>query len=1184
MENCETWASKDQFRVLLFTLPVGTMAHNLRTLLDRTGGKTCVINRYLETGNRIYCAVIGFESDDDLESAFHTEPILGGVKLSWTRMNLVWCKKCGKFGHFAIEYDAPIVFPSKSLRIFKKIASDGCCLQLAKLYEKKSVSISHSTAFVSLASSFGGLRFSSGSSSSAPLSGVSDSDSGFPLTSANDSSLNAHLATLECSLELLTNQVSGILKKLGDMELILKATSSGVFSLTTPTSLVPFLDVDMVLEDKTLASAPYLSTANDVVHDSGLSFSKVLTSKVGRLELKIVAFEISISLVLERLNHLCSGAGFNVSAKQKDIVCWHKEFGNMVSIITETKLRSSSKSWIANKFESVCVFMFGLDKDFLGAGVTVIMNNSLACHVSKVKEIPGQVISVQLSFKGKLSVTILDLYAGVSSETRFAQALKVNSIIAEAINSSTFMVLGGNFNENGSKRNVTFKFCLNLGLYNSWGIKKTINFIFIGSNFSSAIAGHRICSVSEFFDMDHEAVLLNSLCKQANKDHWKFKIKDADGPKWTGFRECLFAKLLAVADKFLGAETHGDVDTMWAVLEKIMVKLANKTFSRHWFSEFHCSRNKLSFKFFGLELLIAKIVKKFGLGNLYSLILNSVKAHAFTDLVSLGEKSEVVLGHLLLVCKKYRKSKLHKSRVAEEASIRLAISKCMENFCFDKGSMIRSILDWLFHKVVLDYLIVDNELILEPEKIKLNVDKIMEGWTRKRAVSLVIPDFWAHQYAPLNYVQNCAFSGIIDAVSLSELLLVINGLPDGKAAGLSSIPNKLWKHSGIEVLGFLLRLLNACLVVGGVSGMSTQFSVFAVGSVDMHKAYDSVGWHHLEASLCQIKMCNRFIRFFGSIHNDRINRVMNDFSLTDGYRVCDRLDQDEVFLPLLWKIFYDSLLCEVKRHEHLCSYQIDTKLIARTDRIETNSRLFFFFAAGVFVDDTIWVSDCQTSMQYTLNITTRKGEAHKYLGIFLSTKELSKPSVTKAYSNVHFFVNMVLKKVITDKQFSYLVSAILQSIVNYRTQFSFVSLKVCHKWDAIIQKSLKSKTYLPRDFPVEAVHYPSLYGLKSFEQLQLECKLAAVVLFANASGILGHLFNYKFLDLQILSWAPMNPLQFPVKLCVSSVDNFLAGVVKIFLGNKLSLANNLPNAFCSPGVFPVSSVLGNSLYFSSAVE
>ncbi|KAG9284935.1 hypothetical protein G9A89_006313 [Geosiphon pyriformis] len=130
----------------------------------------------------------------------------------------------------------------------------------------------------------------------------------------------------------------------------------------------------------------------------------------------------------------------------------------------------------------------------------------------------------------------------------------------------------------------------------------------------------------------------------------------------------------------------------------------------------------------------------------------------------------------------------------------------------------------------------------------------------------------------------------------------------------------------------------------------------------------------------------------------------------------------------------------------------------------------------------------------------------------------------------------MLRKTIMDKQFLYLVLAVLQSIVSYRTQFSFVLSSVCCKWDVIVRKGLKSKAG----------------------------KIAASVFFSNASGVLGHLFDYRFLDLQILGWASLNPLQFLVKLRVSLVNNFLAGIAKIFLSNELSLANNLPNVFYSP--------------------
>ncbi|KAG9291104.1 hypothetical protein G9A89_012976 [Geosiphon pyriformis] len=369
--------------------------------------------------------------------------------------------------------------------------------------------------------------------------------------------------------------------------------------------------------------------------------------------------------------------------------------------------------------------------------------------------------------------------------------------------------------------------------------------------------------------------------------------------------------------------------------------------------------------------------------------------------------------------------------------------------------------------------------------------------------------------------------------------------------------------------------------------MSTQFPVFTVSLVvenalekncklwlvlqNMCKAYDSVGWHYLEANLKCIKMCSKFISFFRGIHNDKINRVITDFGLSNGYRVHNGLDQGEV-----------------KRHKHLCGYRIDTNFVAKTGRIKNSGGMLSFFAAGAFVDDMIWVGDCQTSMQYALNIASeffsindisinnekivgvkvaslsisgqpisiaKKSEAYKYLKIFLSTERLSKSSLAKAYSD---------------------------PIVSYRMQFSFVSSGVYCKWDILVRKGLRSKACLSHDFPNKTLHHLFLYGLKFFDQVQSESKMAVVISFSNALGILGWLFLHCFLDLQVLGWTFLNLLQFPVKLLISPVNNFLAGVVKIFLDCELSLVGFLPSAFRNSGNFFMSEILGKSLFFSCA--
>ncbi|KAG9284419.1 hypothetical protein G9A89_023676 [Geosiphon pyriformis] len=692
--DCNIWVSRNCFRVLLFTLPVGTTVHDIGTLLDKVGEKTCVINCSLETGNRFCCAVVCFESVNDLNLAFLTESILDGVQLSWARFDLVQYGKCGHFGYSALECDASIMSSPELSSLFKRPAFFANHFQLARLYAKKNVPISHPAAFgsklwtqvVSLASFSVGSSSSSGFGSGAFSYGIFSLSDSAPLLSNVNSSLSVCLASLEHSLELLNDQVSGIMHKLNDMNLVLS-----VFFLSTSVLAVPAAaSFDMALNDISnilVETSPLPFSGSDL----GSSSSKVLTSKVGSLESKLLALNASVGAILEKLDQfdlIWRVATCNV--RQEDIVRWHFDSGNLISVVTETKLRSSTRPWIADKFDGVRIFSSGLDVGFLSADVAIIMDNSLAHHVSKVKEVPGCFISVQLFFKGKLSVSVLGLYASAFAGTRFGQASEINLFIAKAVNSSTFVVLGSDFNKDSSRKN------------NSRGVEKVIDFIFVSEGLSAVIAGHGVASVQDFFDMDHKAVSvsiglggllnahLNSIHKQANKNRWKFRIKDA--------------------------KTSGNLDAMWEIIREVVISSADKVFSRFWFSEFKCLRNKQSLKFFKLELLVAKLIVV-KLIDAWSKI-NVSDAAEVCVMVDNSVNIEVILHHLLGVRKKYYKSKYFESRVARVALIRKAIDKHMENFCSDKGCMIKNVLECSFQKVVLDHLIIENDLILEPGKVK----------------------------------------------------------------------------------------------------------------------------------------------------------------------------------------------------------------------------------------------------------------------------------------------------------------------------------------------------------------------------------------------------------------------------------------------------------------------------------
>ncbi|KAG9303975.1 hypothetical protein G9A89_005885 [Geosiphon pyriformis] len=467
--------------------------------------------------------------------------------------------------------------------------------------------------------------------------------------------------------------------------------------------------------------------------------------------------------------------------------------GNLVSIFTESKLKGKVCPWLANKFDGVWVFTSSLDSGFLGAGVLIVMNSSLARHVFKVSEVPGQLLSVRLLFKNKLSVSILGLYAGASSSVRFSQAGNINSLIAKAVNEFSFVVLGGDFNEDGVCKSASFKKCFDLGLVNAlggsvltktptWGnsrgVVKTIDYMFVSSSLVNAVMDRGVTGVEDFFDTDHKTVSVSVDC-------WKFNFGNAGKKEWNNFMNAMLANGLMFSSNFAASAESSDLDAMWDIVRKVMVLSAVGTFKKKWFKSYDEVFTKSSSRFHKLELLISKLVK-------VSCLLSSVE---FVSLLNTWEKLNVngasVVKFLFLlnssfdrICsvlakarKSYHSAKLLESKRAEKSHIRAAIDKRMESFESNKGHTIRSVLERPFCKVVLDHLVVGDELILEPSSVKARVDGIMEGWTRKR-----------------------------------KLFSVVSGLPEGKTAGLSGILNELWKHCDRSILDMLLVLLNSCLI------------------------------------------------------------------------------------------------------------------------------------------------------------------------------------------------------------------------------------------------------------------------------------------------------------------------------------------------------------------------------------
>ncbi|KAG9307234.1 hypothetical protein G9A89_017062 [Geosiphon pyriformis] len=591
------------------------------------------------------------------------------------------------------------------------------------------------------------------------------------------------------------------------------------------------LDSNMVL-DVPLAQPISFPSSNDS-SQLGHSSSKVLTSKVGVLESKLVALDASIAdvcwfgfsgpLLISMTSYIwkiatCNVRGINNPAKQEDIIHWHKEMNNMISIVTETKLKDGIHPWIMNKFVGIRVFTSGLVSGHMSFGVAIIINNFLAQHVCKILDIPGQFLSVKLLFKNKLSVSILGLYAGSSLTVRFSQADDINFLITRVVNESSFIILSGDFNEDGSRKSASLKKCFDLGLVNSlsgslfgkdatWnnshGVAKVIDYVFVLSSLVNAILDHDVSGVEEYFDTDHKAVSvsmglgglldvqLNSLCNQANKDHWKYNFVNAGDANWIKFKEDTSANAAMFHDKFYAAKICLDLDTMWSHLCQVVCLSAENVFKKKWFKSFDSIYNRESFRFHKLELLVSKIVKAPRLVSHEEFGIDIANAFVVKSLFFSGSHFDVIHSALARIRKSYHSSKLSESNHAKESQIKSAIDKRMESFELNKGHTVCSVLKRPFRKVVLDHLVVRDELVLDPAPVKSKVDEIMEGWTRKQRVVLNVNDKWSYQYCFLGYVFDEAFSGVMGVIDFDELFKVVSNLPDSKAAGLSGISNEL---------------------------------------------------------------------------------------------------------------------------------------------------------------------------------------------------------------------------------------------------------------------------------------------------------------------------------------------------------------------------------------------------------
>ena len=236
----------------------------------------------------------------------------------------------------------------------------------------------------------------------------------------------------------------------------------------------------------------------------------------------------------------------------------------------------------------------------------------------------------------------------------------------------------------------------------------------------------------------------------------------------------------------------------------------------------------------------------------------------------------------------------------------------------------------------------------------------------------------------------------------------------------------------------------------------------------------------MKAALQKIKIYTGFIELLDKIHNGQENNILTEYGPSPNYNVEDGLDQGETFSPILWRIFYDPLLCEIKENNKSDGYILHNKWIADiADKGEKISAMSINHLA--FVDDTCWIAKSEKSAQNilrtansffdTVNIEInfdkteiirispknsipktklkldndneinilQPTQSARYLGVWIRADGKADTVINMINKELNSICFMLARKQITDKQAAYIFNNVIAPAIEYRTMITFIN-------------------------------------------------------------------------------------------------------------------------------------------------
>ena len=241
---------------------------------------------------------------------------------------------------------------------------------------------------------------------------------------------------------------------------------------------------------------------------------------------------------------------------------------------------------------------------------------------------------------------------------------------------------------------------------------------------------------------------------------------------------------------------------------------------------------------------------------------------------------------------------------------------------------------------------------------------------------------------------------------------------------------------------------------------------------DTAKAFDTVNLEMLERALDRIKIHKKATKLIIYLFKDREVRAITKNGLTNPVKAGDGIDQGETISPLLWRIFYDPLLCKIQENQEF-GYKMECTWRPNLQTSEEKT-MQLRNATIAFMDDTTWMAKSKENLQNILDearefykandsqinndklvlivINGEKGkpklvqagfnkelvialdnkETARFLGIWIGCKDYKKAAINKIKQDIDKIVTVLKGKKAMEKQVLYIFNKVLLSRIEYK--------------------------------------------------------------------------------------------------------------------------------------------------------